>query len=149
MWRHFWFVVLCLGIVGCGGAAGEAPGGGGAPAAKDSLGVYEAAFRFRLQKQPKNVEAFLSVDGKDAPAEVLDKLRKDWPNLKPRSAAPKDKGLWVYVDELKWTGQGTAEVKAGYWFPTKFAGEGYFATHHLVHQGGSWIVQKVSNEVMS
>src|SRR6185369_9891653 len=103
----------------------------------------------RLEKQPKDAEVYLSVDNKDAPAELLDKLRKDWPNIKPASAMPKDKGLRIYVSKLKWTGQGTAEVEAGYWFPTKFAGQGYFGTHHLSWRDGRWVVEKVTDVVMS
>lgn len=142
---------LCLGVLGCGAPAGAPPapaGGGPAAGTQDAAGVYEAAFRYRLAKQPKDVEAFLSVDDKDAPAELLEKLRKDWPNLKPRSATPKEKGLWIYVNNLTWS-HGGAEVEAGYWFPTKFAGQGYSGKHHLMHKGGQWQVERVTDEVMS
>src|SRR5688572_22294273 len=142
MWRHLWLAMLCVALAGCGNSSG-------APGAKDALGVYEAAFRFNLQKHPKEAEVYLAVDGKDAPAELLDKLRKDWPNLKPVSAAPKDKGHQFYVKNLQWTGQGTATVKAGQWFPTNFGGEGQFGTHHLAYRNGQWIVEKVTDKVTS
>jgi len=138
-------LIMALGVViaGCGGS------GATGPAAKDSAAVYEAVFRYRLQKQPKEVEAYLAVDGKDAPAELLEKLQKDWPNVKPASAAPKDKGLREYAEDLQWTGNGAAAVKAGHSFPTKFGNEGYFGTHHLLFKNGRWEVDRVTDEVMS
>jgi hypothetical protein len=145
-------LAACLLGAGCsepsGGGPGAPPDGGPAPAAEDSLDVYETVFRYRLQKYDAKVTAYLSVDGKDPPAELLTRLRKDWPNLKPTSEEPKEKGLSVYAKGLKWQ-QGEAVLKAGYWFPTKFAGEGYFADHHVVREKGKWVVEKLTNETMS
>ena len=147
------FIILtaCLLAAGCmgqgDGAPGAAPGGGAAPA--NALDVYEAAFRHDLQKQPANVTAYLSVDDKDPPAELLKKLRKDWPNLKPVSEEPKEKGLRIYVEDLKWEGGNSAVLKVGHWFPTKFAGEGAFADHHFTLDNGRWVVTQVTNRVSS
>jgi hypothetical protein len=130
---------------GCIERSGNGPGA----SPEDALDVYEAAFRYRLEKHPADVKAYLSVDGKDPPEELLKRLRKDWPNLKPGSEEPKEKGLQVYVEGLKWGARDTAELKAGYWFPTRFAGEGYFADHHLIREKGRWVVEKVTNETSS
>ena len=144
-------LAACLLGAGCsgpvGGGAPPAPPEGG-PAADDSLDVYETVFRYRLKQYKADVTAYLSVDGKDPPAELLKRLRKDWPNLKPVSEEPKEKALRVYAKNLKWE-QGTAVLKAGYWFPTKFAGEGYFADHHVVSNQGKWVVEKLTNETSS
>jgi hypothetical protein len=111
--------------------------------------MYEAVYRHHLKKHPADVRAYLSVDGKDPPAELLTRLRREFPNLKPISDEPKEKGLRLQVEDLKWINKDEAEVHAGYWFPTKFAGEGYYGDHHLVRQKGRWVVEKVANEVMS
>ena len=55
----------------------------------------------------------------------------------------------LHVNNLKWLGGGAAEVRAGYWFPTKFAGEGYFADHRLAWKDGQWVVASATNETMS
>ena len=147
MWRTIALGLVCLGLTGCSGPSG---GGGDAPAPpKDPLDVYEAVFRYRLKNHPRDVRGYLSVDGRDLPADLLRRLRRDWPNLAPASEEPKEKGLRLSVSELKWIDANTAEVHAGYWFPTKFAGEGYFADHRVVKKDGQWVVASVSNEVMS
>ena len=137
--------LLGLALAGCSGSSGER-----APSPpRDPLDVYEAVFRYRLRNKPRDVTAYLKVDGGDVPAELLQRLRRDWPNLKPASEEPKEKGLRLYVKGLKWTGDGAAEVRAGYWFPTKFAGQGYFADHRVEWKDGRWVVAGVSNETMS
>ena len=136
--------LLGLAVAGCAGSSG-----GESKPPRDRLGVYEAVFRYELRKRPRDVSAYLSVDGRDAPAELLRRLRRDWPNLKPASEEPKEKGLQLYVKDLKWLGGDTAELRAGYWFPTKFAGQGYFADHRVVWKDGQWVVEGVTNETMS
>jgi hypothetical protein len=143
--RRFLAVMACLLAAGCF----SRPAIDGPVLAGDDLDVHEAVFRFRLQKQPADIVAYLSVDGKDPPADLLNRLRKDWPNLKPVSETPKGKGFSIHAEGLKWTGRGTAVLKAGHWIPTKYAGEGYTADHHLVRDGGRWFVEKVTNETMS
>jgi len=99
MWRTIALGLGCLGLTGCSGPSG---GGGDGPApAKDPLDVYEAVFRYRLQNHPRDVRAYLSVDGRDLPADLLRRLRRDWPNLAPASEEPKEKGLRLYVSELE------------------------------------------------
>lgn len=143
MRRLLGLLVIGLFAVGCSGG----------PAAQqdDDLAVYEAVFRYRLEKQHGGgeVTAYLAVDGKDPPAELLKRLRADWPNLKPASEEPKEKGLRLYVEGLQRGPGDTATVKAGYWFPTRFAGEGYFADHHVIRSGGRRVVEKVTGETMS
>jgi hypothetical protein len=157
---YFLLALGCADQAGNGRADKSGPADGrpadGRPADKsaDALDVYEATFRYRLQKQPGDVKpadvvAYLSVDGKDPAAELLKRLRKDWPKLQPVSAEPKERGLRLHVEGLKWGTQGTAELNAGYWFPTKFAGEGYFADHHLIRDKGRWVVTRVTNETSS
>jgi len=69
MWRTIALGLGCLGLTGCSGPSG---GGGDGPApAKDPLDVYEAVFRYRLQNHPRDVRAYLSVDGRDLPADLL------------------------------------------------------------------------------
>jgi hypothetical protein len=147
-------IAACLGILGCGGSSGG-PNSGGGPSPGGGVGqmderpVYEAAFRHLLVKYPKDVEGYLALDSKDVPATVLDKLRKDWPKLKQISEMPKEKGLWLYVDNLKWTGHHSAELKAGHWSPTKFAGEGASGTYHMQLKDSKWVVEKITDVVMS
>jgi hypothetical protein len=140
MWRGLVFAITGLVLAGCSNRPAEGD---------DTLAVYEAVFRYRLEKQPADVRAYLAVDGQDPPLELLNRLRRDWPNLKPASEEPKEKGLQVYVQGLAWINRDTAELQAGHWFPTKFAGEGYFGDHHVVRKGGRWVVEKVTNETMS
>jgi hypothetical protein len=148
MARYLLIALSCLLGAGCFQQAGNGPGA----QSEDDLDVYEAVFRYRLEKlpadtKPADVKAYLSVDGKDPPAELLKRLRQDCPNLKP--ASEEDKGFRVYVEGIKWGARGAAELKAGYWFPTKFAGEGYFADHHIIRDKGRWVVEKVTNETSS
>jgi len=137
--------LLAMGLfaVGCSGG----------PAARqdDDLAVYEAVFRYRLEmlRGGAGVTAYLAVDGKDPPPELLKLLRADWPNLKPASEEPKEKGLRLYVEDLR-RGPGDAVMlKAGSWSPSRFGGEGYFADHHVGRAGGRRVVEKVDNETMS
>jgi hypothetical protein len=153
MARYLVLVMSCLVAVGCGAQPINGPTGKPGDHSGDDVDVYEAVFRYRLQKQfanqkPADVNVYLAVDGQDPPAELLKRLRKDWPNLQPASEDPKEEGYRVYVTNLKWGGSG-AEVKAGYWFPTKFAGEGYFADHHVIRENGRWVVEKLTNETSS
>src|SRR5439155_14860676 len=104
-------VFACLLALGCS----DRSGGGPAARPGDALDVYEAVFRYRLQQYPADVRAYLSVDGEDVPADLLARLRRDWPNLEPASKEPKEKGRRVYVEGLRWINQDTAELKAGYW----------------------------------
>ena len=145
LWRTIVLGLLGLGVAGCS----ESSAGGSPAPSKDPLDVYEAVFRYRLQNHPRDVRAYLSVDDRDAPEELLRRLRRDWPNLAPASAEPKEKGLRLYVNNLTWIDDETAEVNAGYWFPTKFSGEGYFGDHHLVWKEGRWVVERVTKETMS
>jgi hypothetical protein len=145
MARSLVLAAWCVLLSGCSEQGASGP----AARSDDALDVYEAVFRFRLQKQPADVEAYLSVEDKDPPAELLKRLRQDWPNLKPASEEPKAKGRRVYAEGLKWEGGGKAVLKAGYWFPTKFASQGYFADHHVVRDKGQWAVEKVTNETSS
>ena len=135
----------CVLVAGC-----SRPGDGDSGArSAEALDVYEAVFRFRLQKQPADVKAYLSVDGKDPPAELLRRLRKDWPNLEPASEEPAEKGYRLYAEAIRWEGRDRAVLKGGYWFPTKFAGEGWFADHHVIRDRGRWVVEKVTDVTMS
>jgi hypothetical protein len=151
MAHHLVFAAVCLLAAGCA----EQAGNGQATQTDNALDVYETVFRYHLQKQqngdlkPADVVAYLSLDGKDPPAELLIRLRKDWPNLKPVSEELKEKGLRVYVYGLIWGVRDAAELKAGYWLPTKYAGEGYFADHHVIREKGVWVVEKVTNETTS
>jgi hypothetical protein len=150
MARYLVLVTSCLFAVSCAKQASNGP----AAQSEDAFDVYEAVFRYRLQKhlgdvKPADVKVYLSVDGKDPPAELLQRLRKDWPNLKPVSEEPKEKGYLLYVEGLKWGTRDAVDLKAGYWFPTKVAGQGYFADHHVIREKGRWVVDKVTNETSS
>lgn len=145
MVRYLVVAAACALAAGCSQQAG----GGAGARPKDTLDVYEAVFRYGLKKHPADVKAYVAVDRKDAPAELLKRLQKDWPNLKPASEEPKQKGLRVYAENLKWGAADAAEIKAGYRIPTKYADEGYFADHHVIRENGRWVVQKVTNETSS
>jgi hypothetical protein len=145
MGHYLVLAASCILAVGCF----EQEGNGPATRPDDDLDVYEAVFRYRLREKPADFKAYLSVEGKDPPAALLKRLVKDWPNLKPASEEPKEKGHRLYAEGLKRGARGEAELKAGYWFPTRFAGEGYFADHHLVREKGKWVVKKVTNETSS
>ena len=144
MSRYLWVAAVCVAMVGCSGQSGT-----DTDRSTDALAVYEAVFRHHLPKHSADFKAYLTIDGKDPSAELLQRLRRDWPNLKPGSEEPKEKGHRISADELKWTGRDSAEVKAGYWFPTRFAGEGGFGDYHLIRKAEGWVVEKVTNEVMS
>ncbi|HWG42354.1 MAG TPA: hypothetical protein VN688_06160 [Gemmataceae bacterium] len=145
MWRSLVFALTCLILAGCS----NQPGNNSSAQSGDALDVYEAVFRYRLQKYPADVRAYLAVDGQDVSEELLGRLRRDWPNLKPASEEPKEKGLRVYVEKLKWVNRSTAELHAGWWSPSKFAGDGYSGDHRVVRDGRQWRVEKVTNEIMS
>jgi hypothetical protein len=145
MWRSLVAAAWCVVAAGCF----QTGAGGTATRPEDALDVYEAVFRYRLEKLPADVEAYLSVDGKDPPASLLMRLRKDWPKLRPVSEEPKRKGYRVYAEAVRWEGRGAAVVRAGYWFPTRYAGEGRFADHHVARENGRWVVTGVTNEVSS
>jgi hypothetical protein len=139
MIRFLVLTAACLSQAGCATPDRSA----------DALAVYEAVFRDRLRQHPPDVRAYLVIDGADPSEDLLSRLRTDYPNLAPASEEPKEKGLRLHVEGLKWIDRDTAEVKSGYWFPTKFAGEGYFADYRVVREGGRWVVQKGKNETMS
>src|SRR5262249_62214151 len=89
MWRT---IALGLGCLGLTGSSGPSGGGGDGPApAKDPLDVYEAVFRYRLQNHPRDVRAYLSVDGRDLPADLLRRLRCRRANLPPAPGGAKGK----------------------------------------------------------
>jgi hypothetical protein len=138
--RAILFLALCLTAAGCAGPFARSA---------DAHDVYEAAFRHCLRNFPADVTAYLRVDDGDVPAEVLDRLRRDWPNLRPASAEPPGGGVRVYAEGLKWLDRDTAELRAGYWFPTKFAGEAWFGDHRLARKAGRWVVEAVTNETMT
>jgi hypothetical protein len=144
MSRYLCFAAVCVAMVGCSGRSGT-----DTDRSADALDVFEAVFRRHFPKPSEDFKAYLTIDGKDPSAELMKRLRRDWPNLKPGSEEPKEKGHRFYVDELTWTGRDSAEVKSGYWFPTKFAGEGGFGDYHLIRKAEGWVVEKVMNEVMS
>jgi hypothetical protein len=145
MTRFLILAPLVLLVAGCFKQAGSGP-----PAqAADPLDVDEAAFRYRLQQYSADVIAYLSIDDQDPPAELLKRLRKDWSNLKPASEEPKEKGLRIYAKGLEWQGRDTAKLHVGYWFPTRFAGEGGSADYHLLRENGVWQVNKVTNQTSS
>ncbi len=145
MGRSLVFATAFLLAAGCSQRASRGP----AVREGDPLEVYEAVFRYRLAKRPADLRAYLSVEGKDPPADLLSRLRQDWPNLKPASEEPKEKGPHVYVEGLNWVDGDTAVLKAGHWSPSKFGGEGYFADHRVVRDKGRWVVESVANETMS
>src|SRR5262249_22595916 len=94
-----------LGSGASGWQAAPVPPGGvgeGPLRPRNRLDAYEAVFRSRLQNHPRDVRAYLSVDGRDLPADLLRRLPRDWPNLAPASEEPKEKGLRFYVSDLKW-----------------------------------------------
>ena len=134
--------ILCVVVAGCSGE--KLP-----PEPKDPVAVQEAVLRHLLHKQPRDATAYLAVEGKDVSPALLARLRRDWPNLKPVSEEPKEKGLRFSVEAVKWIAPGVAEVHGGYWFPTKFAGEGYFADHRVVWKNGEWVFERVENVIMS
>jgi hypothetical protein len=147
MWRCVQVAAAGLLIAGCW----NGPGGGPGPAAQsgDPADVYEAVFRHLLQKHPADVPAFVSVDGQDPPADLLNRLRRDWPNLKPVSDEPKVNGYVVYVEKLMWDGRDAAELRAGHRYNTRVAPDVYFGDHRVVREGGRWVVKSVTNETMS
>ena len=95
------------------------------------------------------MRAYLAIAGADPSEDLLTRLRKDWPNVAPASEEPKEKGLRLHAEKLTWIDRNNAELESGYWFPTKFAGEGYSAKYRVSREGGRWVVQKSTNEVMS
>jgi hypothetical protein len=147
-------IAVCLWTAGCSGPSdppdsGSGGAAGGASSRRDeSLDVYEAVFRHQLKSFPPDAEAHLAIDDRDIPRELLDRLRHDWPNLRQVSEGSRDANLRVCAEGLKWDGRDAAELKVGYWFPTKFAGQARFGDHRLVRKGGRWVVESVTNETI-
>jgi hypothetical protein len=152
-------VAACLFTAGCSGSSdtdtpassGGSSGGGSSFGLHGTLDIYEAAFRHQLQKFPctPDAAAHLSIDGRDIPAELMARLRRDWPNLKQLSEGDKDKVLRVFADNLQREGNdGAVTLKVGYWFPTKYAGQSEFGDHRFVRKGGTWVLESVTNQVI-
>ena len=144
MVRQLVLVAFCLFAASCSWPTAGVP----STPTPDASGAYECVLRYQLGKQPADVKAFISVDGKDPSAELLTRLRKEWPNLRPMSEDPRQEGLRVYVEVPRWN-EGKAVLKAGYWFPTGFGTEAYFADHHVIQENGQWVVKEVTNETMT
>lgn len=100
-----------LVIAGCNGVDG-------ANDKKDPLPVYEVVLRHELKQAVKG-PIYVSVDFKDPAPELLAKLAKQWPDVRPQSKRPKNlpkAGTFtnVNVEELKWIDANTAELKGGF-----------------------------------
>lgn len=117
--------------------------------ASDAIDVYEAAFSYRLAKQSTDIEAYLAVDGKNPAAELITRLRRRWPNLKPASEEPEKNGYRITAEQLKWIDAATAELRLHSVHNTQIARDVYFADYRVVRRGGQWVVEHVSNETMS
>jgi hypothetical protein len=135
MGRFIGMVGLCfVATAGCGG-----------PPTRDASEVYEAVLRQSLLTQGEGKGIYVQVDGGDPPAEMLDRLRQQWPALCPVSQSPKGKRLLVHVGELEWIGRSAAEVRGG----SNNGMDGVIKRFRVVWSGGRWIVEKTTTEATS
>src|SRR5437016_2810734 len=134
MRRFMGLVVLCFVAAGCGG-----------PATRDAADVYEAVLQHSLPAQGDGNGIYVQVEGADPPAEMLDRLRQQWPALRPASEIPRGKQRLVHVGELKWLGRSAAEVR----YSSSNGMDGVIKRLRVVWSGGQWIVEKTTTEAMS
>ena len=146
MARSLLLLAVSLLAAGCSGCSDA--GGGSAGRLDESLAVYEAAFRHQLKDFDRDTTIHLAINDREIPGALLNELRRDWPNLKQASEGEKGKVLVVYAERIEWDGLDAAVVKAGYWMPTKFAGQARFGDHRIVRKSGKWVVESVANEVV-
>jgi hypothetical protein len=125
---------LCLVVAGCGG-----------PATQEPEEVYEAVLRARLPAGGNAEGVFVQVDGKDPSDELLARLRKQWPGLRPASEMPKRKYSVITVGELKWVGRGVAEVRVG----SSNGMDGHIERARVVWSNGQWAIESTTTEAIS
>jgi hypothetical protein len=125
----------CVLAVGCGPGP-EGPG--------DAAPVFSAVLELELEGT-EGEAAYLFVDGKDPPPELLGRLREQWPELQPGSKAPEGKARRVSVGGLRWIGGDAAEVRGGWSDGTDGAGHLY----RVVRRGGAWVVRSRTTEAVS
>jgi hypothetical protein len=123
----------CVLAVGCGPKGPE-----------DAAPVYSAVLERELGGA-EGEAAYLFVDGKDPPPELLGRLRERWPELQPGSKAPQGKARRVSVGGLRWIGGDAAEVRGGWSDGTDGAGHLY----RVVRRGGAWVVQSRTTDAVS
>jgi hypothetical protein len=129
---------VCLVVAGCrsGGT-------------NDARQIYVVAIQYRLQKQPIDVTVYVSVDDRDPPDDILIRLRREWPNLKPASQEPEKDGFLITIKSFKWIDKNTAELRMHGRYNSKIAPDHDFADYRVVRRGEQWVVDKVSNITMS
>ena len=125
---------LCLAAAGCGTSPPH-----------NAADVYEALLRENLPGHGDGSGIYVLVDGADPATELLDRLRLQWPALRPASEAPKGKRHIVHVEDLKWLGRGTAEARGGF----SNGMDGVIKRFRLIWTGGRWVVEKTTTEVIS
>jgi hypothetical protein len=132
MKRAICLIGLCL-AVGCGGTA-----------RRDPEEVYEAALRANLPANGDGEGYFVSVDGKDPSEEMLGRLRKQWPALRPVSETPKRGYHVISVGKLEWV-WGGANVRVG----SSNGMDGHLEHVRLVWKNGQWEVESRKTEAVS
>jgi hypothetical protein len=132
MRRAICLIGLCL-AVGCGGTA-----------PRDPEEVYEAALRARLPAKGDGDGIFVSVEGKDPSEELMGRLQKQWPALRPASETPKRDYHVISVGELEWV-WGGANVRVG----SSNGIDGHIERVRMVWKNGQWEAESSKTEAIS
>lgn len=120
----------------------------------------EVLFRKLIRGSQREAVVFISVDGRDPPPVFLNRLRRYRHDLQPRSVAqPLDRehpspwelktgrdGVVLKVDEVRWIGSHTVELKAGYWGGVLDAST---TTYRLKLSHGQWRIVRTLGSIVS
>lgn len=106
------------------------------------LAICEAVFRYQFEHnasaaQQKASAYFLSIDGKDAPTDLLNRFEGQRPAVKAGSEFSEGKGLNFRIDTLIWLDEVTVEAEGGYYEGNVSASGN---TYRLERQDGTWKV---------
>jgi hypothetical protein len=150
MRRFIVLAVFCVIVAGCKQPPDGKPGDvkvqkQGDEAKELPAPVYEAVLRDNLKPPSKGEGSYLFVDGKDPAPELLKRLHKHWPELKPGSQVPNGTADRLSLTELKWIDATTAELRCG----RSNGKDGVGKIYHLKKKDGEWMVDKAVVDAVS
>ncbi len=135
------FALVSFALCGCTKSTDSA----GVGSLRDDGAVYEAVLKLGHCRPAPDGPTYLQIDGGDPGAELLTRLRKIWPQLKPASEMPAGKRHLVHLAELLWIDDDTAEVTAGFNTGT----DGRIDRYRLVRKNGQWTIESTTNRAIS
>jgi hypothetical protein len=112
-----------------------------------NLSIYEAVFRHQFESNSSGMKSaapayFLSIEGRDPPADLLNRFAGNQPPVRPGSEYQMGLGLLFHVDGIREIDPATIEVDGGY-HEAELSSSGN--TYRVQRRGGSWIV--ISDEM--